>query len=102
MYCQGCGRELPAGSRTCPACGFLAEPPPSAASSPGTIEELVAELKRTAKELGRDAAQLSQRVVGKAGEVAKDPPASAKRVTRKVAQELDKAAKEIDRILRDL
>jgi HEPN domain-containing protein len=103
MYCQGCGRELPTGNLTCPACGFSNHAPGTAAPPPASsVEDLVADLKRTAKELARDAAKLSQRVVDKAGEVARDPPKSAKRVSKKVAEELDKAAKEIDRIIRDL
>lgn len=103
MYCQGCGRELPSGVLTCPACGFATSVPGAAPSArTGSVDELVADLKRTAKELARDAAKLSQRAVDKAGEVARDPSNAAKRVSKKVADELDKAAQEIDRILRDL
>jgi len=103
MYCQGCGRELPSGVLTCPGCGFANQDPGATSSArTGSVDELVADLKRTAKELARDAAKLSQRAVDKAGEVARDPPKTAKRVSKKVAEELDKAAQEIDRILREL
>jgi hypothetical protein len=67
-----------------------------------SIDDALAEVRRAAKEFGRAAADLSQRVVRKAGDAARDPPGSAKKVSRKVAQELDKAAREVDRILRDL
>jgi hypothetical protein len=99
MNCQQCGKEIPAGSPTCPACGFFAVPRPP---SPDSIDEAVSEVKRAAHELAEAAASLSRRVVDKAGKAAKDPAGSATRVTRKVAQELNKAAKEVDRILRDL
>jgi cell division septum initiation protein DivIVA len=102
MFCPQCGKEIPSGSPTCPACGYLAVPQPASKSSPDSIDDVVAELKRAAKDLARSAAALSGRVVDKAGDAAKDPKGSAKRVTRKVAQELDHASKEIERILRDL
>ncbi len=103
VYCQGCGRELPSGVLICPACGYATPGAGEGASArTGSVDELVADLKRTAKQLGRDAAKLSQRAVDKAGEVARNPPDAAKRVSKKVARELDKAAQEIDRILRDL
>lgn len=102
MFCPQCGKEIPSGSPTCPACGYLAVPHAPSKGSTGSINDTVAELKRAAKELAQSAAALSGRVVDKAGDAAKDPKGSAKRVTRKVAQELDKASQEIERILRDL
>ena len=48
------------------------------------------------------AATLSQRVVDKAADAARNPPAAAKRARRRAAEELEKAAREIDRIIRDL
>jgi cell division septum initiation protein DivIVA len=102
MNCPQCGKEIPAGSPTCPACGFFTVPHPPTGSTAESVDQAVADLKRAAKELARSAAALSGRVVDKAGDAAKDPKGSAKKVTRKVAQELDKASKEIERILRDL
>ncbi|HKN07014.1 MAG TPA: zinc ribbon domain-containing protein [Thermoplasmata archaeon] len=103
MYCQQCGKEIPSGSPTCPACGFNAmarRPTPSSGSD--SIEHFVSETKKAAKELAAAAATLSQRVVDKAAGAARNPPASVKRATRKAAEELEKAAREIDRIIRDL
>jgi len=100
MYCQQCGKELPPNSLSCPACGFKADPPRSASSS--STEDVVADLKHSAKELVRATAKLTQRAAEKADVVANDPKGSAKRVSRKVSEELDKAAKEVDRILREL
>jgi uncharacterized Zn finger protein (UPF0148 family) len=103
MFCQQCGKEIPSGSPTCPACGFNAMSHSAAApSDPESVEKIISEMKRAAKDLSVAAANLSQRVADKAGRAAKDPSGSAKRATRKVAEELDKAAKEIDRVLRDL
>lgn len=103
MFCQQCGKEIPPGSPTCPACGYLAMPHSSSTSSAAdSIEVAVAELKRTAKELAKSARTLSQRVVAEAGKAAKDPPGSAKRAAHKVAQGLEEAAKEIEQALRDL
>jgi uncharacterized Zn finger protein (UPF0148 family) len=101
MFCQQCGKEIPAGSPTCPACGYFAMPRGST-HAPGSMEEAVSELKRSAKELARATALLSKRVVEKAGTAAQDPSGTAKRTTRAVAKELDKAAQEIERVLRDL
>jgi hypothetical protein len=64
------------------------------------MEEAVSELKRSAKELARATALLSKRVVESAGTAAQDPVGTTKRTTRAVAKELDKAAQEIERILR--
>ncbi|MGA8603809.1 MAG: zinc ribbon domain-containing protein [Thermoplasmata archaeon] len=103
MYCQQCGKEIPSGSPTCPACGFNAMarvPTPSSRSD--TLEHFVSETKKAAKDLAAAAASLSQRVVDKATVTAKNPSASAKRATQKAADELEKAAREIDRIIRDL
>jgi len=103
MYCAQCGKELPANTPTCPACGFVTTPPHSGPRArPGSLDEAVSELKRTAQELGRAAADFSERVVDKAGKVAKDAPGSARKASRRVADEVEKAAKEIDRVLRDL
>jgi hypothetical protein len=67
-----------------------------------SIEQAVGELKRAAKDFARAAVDLSRRAAKKAEAAAKDPPGSTKRAAQVVSQELDKAAKEIDRILRDL
>ncbi len=103
MYCAQCGKEIPSGSPTCPACGAFAMPSnPRGRTRTVTVEEAVAELKRAAQDLARSAQDLSQRVTIEARKAAHDPAGSAKRATRKVADELDRAAQTIERILRDL
>lgn len=111
MFCQQCGHEIPSGATACPGCGFvpLAPPPvgPAAAvpPSPGSsdpVEQILSETKRAAKELAEASARLSKRLVAKAQTAAKDPTGSAKRAAQKVAKELDSAAREIDRILKEL
>jgi hypothetical protein len=99
MQCEECGKEIPPGSPTCPACGHFAMP--RGANSP-TLDDAVSEVKRAAKEFAAATASLSRHVVAKAGDAAKDPTGTAKRATRRAAEELDKAARDVERILRDL
>ena len=99
MYCAQCGKELPASAVTCPACG---SPSASVPRSGDTIDQVLNDTKRAAKELAEATAKLSRRLVEKAQTAAKEPRASAKKAAKRVAKELDSAAKEIDRILRDL
>ncbi len=99
VYCQQCGRELPAGSVTCPSChsrvgGF--------AASDISLDAVVIEVRRAAKELAAASSQLAQHVAAKADRAAKDPSGSAKRGARRVAKELDKVRAEIEKILHDL
>jgi cell division septum initiation protein DivIVA len=103
MFCAQCGKEIPSGSPTCPACGAFAVPPgPARATRSPTVDEAVAQLKGAAKDLARSAQELSKRVAVEARKAADDPTGSAKRATRKVADELDNAARTIERVLRDL
>ena len=111
MYCSQCGKELPANATTCPACGFSAV---ASAASPGSwatsppshsgdpVEEVLNETRKAARELADATARLSKRLVKGAQTAAKDPSGSARKAAKKVAQELDSAAKEIDRILKGL
>jgi len=103
MFCQQCGKEIPSGSPTCPTCGYNAMAHGTGASRDReSIDTVVFEVKRAAKELTVAAANLSRRMTDAAEKVAKDPSGAAHRASRKAAQELEKAAKEVDRILRDL
>jgi zinc-ribbon domain len=106
MFCQHCGKELPAGAGVCPACGAVVNlPPPPGAPlppPPDSIEQIVHDLKQTSKQMASSAANLSRRMAAKAGTAAKDPTGSAKKAAHKVAEELDNVAKELDRILHDL
>jgi len=99
MYCQNCGKELPASAASCAACGARVSYP--APSSP-PADRVANDLKRAAKELASSAAQLSRRLAAKAETAAKDPSGSAKKAARKIAEELDAVAKEVDKILKDL
>ena len=111
MYCSQCGRELPGDTATCPACGFSPAAPPSSAGAWSTpppspssdpVEEILNETRKAARELANATARLSKRLVKEARTATKDPSGSAKKAVKRVAQELDSAAKEIDRILKDL
>ncbi len=104
MYCQNCAHELPSGATACPACGYAvpgmgAHAGSSAASS---IDQVLHDTKQAAKELAASAGKLSERLVAKAGTAAKDPAGSAKKAVKRVAHELEEAAHEIDRIVREL
>jgi hypothetical protein len=66
------------------------------------LEQALGEAKHAAKELAVATARLTKRVVSKAEVAAKDPSGSAKKAAHRVATELDAAAKEIDRILKEL
>jgi hypothetical protein len=66
------------------------------------MDPVAAELKRAINDLASSTIHLSKRLASKAESAAKDPSGSAKKAARKVAQELDAVAKEVDRILHDL
>jgi signal transduction histidine kinase len=67
-----------------------------------SIDQTVEELKRAAKDLATASARLSQRLLEKAGTAAKDPKGTARRAAETASHELDAAANEIRRLLRDL
>jgi uncharacterized Zn finger protein (UPF0148 family) len=103
MNCPQCGKALPQGITTCPACGAVSTPAQSrAAEAPASLEQLLAETKHAAQDLVSSTAQLSKRLLNKAESAAKDPAGSVKKVAHRAAKELEAAAREIDRILKDL
>jgi predicted nucleic acid-binding Zn-ribbon protein len=104
MYCQQCGRELPAGALTCPGCGSRVYRPWFSLSSDLSfdLDQAVADAKAAAKDLASITARISQRVAASAERAAKDPSGSAKRGARRVVDELDKARHEIEKILSEL
>lgn len=102
MYCAQCGKELPQNASACPACGFALHGAPSTPPGGDSVDQVLSETKRAARELAEASARLSKRLVVKAQTAAKDPGGSAKRAAHRVAKELDAAAHEIDRILKDL
>ena len=67
-----------------------------------TLKEALESTRRAAKELAEASARLAKRAVSKAEVAGRDPSGSAKKVARRVAKELDAAAKEVERILKDL
>jgi uncharacterized Zn finger protein (UPF0148 family) len=103
MNCAHCGAGLAEGATTCPSCGAavtrLTPPPPPA---PASFDELLADTKRAAKDLAASTARLSRQLLVKAETAAKNPPAAAKKVAHRAAKELEAAAREVDRILKDL
>jgi uncharacterized Zn finger protein (UPF0148 family) len=102
MFCQQCGKELSQGSLTCANCGAVTSASTGAPAPPASLEQLLSETKRAAKDLASSTAQLSKRMLSKARTAAKNPPDSAKKVVHRAAKELEAAAREIDRILQDL
>ena len=103
MYCAHCGKEIPAGSPTCPACGFNAMGGSPGRGSPHvSFEDALAEVRRAAKDLGRSAERLSRQASTQARKAAKDPTGTARRGARKAAQELQRVADDVERLLRDL
>jgi hypothetical protein len=67
-----------------------------------SLKEAVEATRRAAKDLASASARLTKRVLDRAETAAHEPSATAKKAAHRVAQELDAAAKEIDRILKDL
>jgi zinc ribbon protein len=111
MFCSQCGKELPPGAPTCPACGAPVPPAPaspsqptpqSTGSSPSTVDQMVAEVKQAAKELIQVSARISRYAVDHAEAAGKDPSGTVKKAAKRVAKELDDAAREVERVLRDL
>jgi hypothetical protein len=101
MFCQNCGKELSAGALGCAACGAVV-PGVHVGASTASFSDVLAETRRAAKNLASSTAQLSKRLASKAEKAAKDPSGSAKKAVRRLSKELDAAAREIDRILKDL
>jgi alkylhydroperoxidase/carboxymuconolactone decarboxylase family protein YurZ len=66
------------------------------------LKDAVRDTKRAAKDLAGATATLSKHLLRTATVAAKTPTASARRAATRVAKELDSAAKDIERILRDL
>ena len=103
MFCAQCGKEIPSGSPSCPACGF--NPMGTARKTRArhvSVEDAVAEVRRAAHDLGRSAEALSRQVTVEARRAAYDPTGTARRATRKASRELQRVADQIERVLRDL
>lgn len=102
MYCYSCGKELPPGAATCPACQAPVLSPGGHPAAGDAVDQFVADVRKGTKEVIHASAQLSRTVVSKAGAAAKDPSGSAKSATKRVAQGLKQIAKDIERDLKDL
>jgi signal transduction histidine kinase len=101
MFCAQCGKEIPAGITTCPACGF------STAGSAGgrsatTIHEMVNEARRAARDLADAANELTRHVKSGAEAAKRDPKGTTKRAIHRAAKELESAVDEVDRLLQRL
>lgn len=101
MYCQNCGTELPAGALVCSSCGAIV-PGHTSGREPASFRQLLEETRRSAHDLVDSTAKLTKRLASKAETAAKDPSVTAKKAARRVAKELDAAAREVERILQDL
>lgn len=67
-----------------------------------TLKEALDATRRAAKDLASSTAKLAKRMAVKAESAGRDPSGAAKKVAHRVAKELDAAAKDIEKILRDL
>lgn len=103
MNCTKCGAGLPQGATSCPSCGAsVAGAAPAPGPAPASLEELLSETKRAAKDLASSTAQLSKRLFTRAETATKEPRVTAKKVAQRAAKELEAAAREVERILKDL
>ncbi len=103
MFCRWCGTQLPEGATSCPKCGKLAGGAADAVG-PGreTVDQVVAEASRAARDLTAAAARLTERLAARMQAAADDPKGTAARAARRVARDLDAAREEIEKTLRDL
>ncbi len=101
MNCPKCGKEVPAGAVSCANCGatlFPARSPPPEDS----FQILIGDAKNAAKEFAEAAAKVSSRILKKLETAADHPSTSAKEGLKRAAKELDDAAKDLERMFRDL
>jgi len=103
MFCRWCGTQLPEGSDVCPKCG-KGEPHSSEGerSSKETVDRVVADATRAARDLTAAASRLTERLAAKMQSAADDPKGTASRAGRRIARDLDAAREEIEKALRDL
>ncbi len=106
MYCQFCGKPIAEGAMDCPACGravpSTAPPvssPPAGGTASESIESLVAEAKRAAVALAKVSARVSERLIAKAETATQGTGLSARAAARQASKELERARKEIERVL---
>ena len=99
MNCAACGAELAEGFSFCPKCGQPVSGP-SSSGSVDSIDRLVDEAAKTAKELTAAAARLSTRILNKTEAVLSDPPGAAKKAGKRVVKEFRRAKDEIERVLK--
>ncbi|MCI4373625.1 MAG: hypothetical protein L3K02_08310 [Thermoplasmata archaeon] len=91
------------GVETCPKCGKLnAFPSEGDSSSRETMDRVVADATRAARDLTAAAARLTDRLGKKMQAAADDPKGTATRAARRVAHDLDSAREEIEKALKDL
>jgi ribosomal protein L40E len=103
MFCRWCGTQLPENAEKCPKCGKAADLPPDAEhTSRDSVDRVVADATRAARDLSAAAARFTERLSAKMGAAADDPKGAASRAARRVARDLDAAREEIEKALRDL
>jgi hypothetical protein len=104
MFCYACGKPLPEGAQACPACGTRVPvpPPPPGPAQTNPTDQIIADLKRSAKDLGAASARLSKRLAEKADSAAHDPKGSAKRVAHRINEAAETLAHDVDKLLQDL
>ena len=67
-----------------------------------TLKDAIEATRRAAVELASSTVKLTKRVMDKADAAAKDPSGSVRKAAKRAAKEIDVAAREIERVLRDL
>jgi hypothetical protein len=103
MYCVYCGKEIGDADSKCPGCGKeVVRPVPPSGSTRDALGQMLADTERAARDLALGAARLSEKVASKAKRAAEDPGEAARKTARRVSEELDRARRDLEKVLRDL
>jgi enoyl-CoA hydratase/carnithine racemase len=101
MFCRWCGAGIADGAIACTACGRPQDlPPPPPPGDP--LDRIVAEAKRTARELADLTEKLGQKATKEAKRAADDPSDAARRAIARFQKEIEEARRDLDRALRHL
>jgi zinc ribbon protein len=105
MKCSNCNAELTEGALFCSQCGRAvgSAPPASPGGRPtDSLEQIIHEASRAAKEAAVTAARFSKKAFEKADVAMQHPGTTAKSVARRAIKELDEARKDLEKVIDDL